>query len=155
MGHNMQRGWWTPPGTGEVTNNIYSLLATQMVLGKNPKNAPWLINQKKSASSYLLAPNFTTWKNSPGIALMIYAQIVEDFGWDAYKHVFSSYELGDSTTYPTDEQGKIDFFWSKMSLEVGEDLSSLLTKWGIPYSTNFTAKVSGLPAYTQVVNLFA
>lgn len=28
MGHNMQRGWWTFDGTGEVTCNIFSLKAT-------------------------------------------------------------------------------------------------------------------------------
>lgn len=28
IGHNMQRGWWTPSGTGEVTVNIFSLKAT-------------------------------------------------------------------------------------------------------------------------------
>ena len=83
----------------------------QLVVGTSPKYTTWLINQKKSAQAYLLSPNFTTWKNSPGIALMIYAQIVEDFGWDAYKTVWTGYELGNSNGYPADDQGKIDDFW--------------------------------------------
>ena len=91
LGHNMQRGWWTPSGTGEVTVNIFSLKATQIILGKSPKYAPWFVNQKSSASKYLLSPNFTTWKSSPGIALCIYAQVIEDYGWDAMKNVFTSY----------------------------------------------------------------
>ena len=49
LGHNMQRSWWTPPGTEEVTTNIFSLKATQKVLNKSPKFAPWLISQKVAA----------------------------------------------------------------------------------------------------------
>jgi hypothetical protein len=109
LGHNMQRGWWTPSGTGEVTVNIFSLRATQTILGKTPKYAPRLINQKKAASNYLLSPNFSTWKNNAGIALMIYAQVIEDFGWGSMRNVMTSYETGNSTTYPTTEQGIIDF----------------------------------------------
>jgi hypothetical protein len=116
IGHNMQRGWWTPHGTGEVTVNIFSLKATQMMLGTSPKNAPWLIDQKIGAQNYLEKPDFKIWKEQAGIALMIYAQVIEDYGWDSMKNVMTSYETGDSTTYPTTEQGMIDFFWSKYSL---------------------------------------
>lgn len=150
----MQRGWWTPSGTGEVTVNIFSLKATQMMLGTSPKNAPWLIGQKSTASKYLLNPKFSTWKNNPGIALFVYAQVIEDFGWNSMKNVMSSYETGVSSTYPTTDQGIIDFFWSKYSLEVGVDLSGLLKKWAIPFTSDFTSKVVGLPPYVERINLF-
>lgn len=151
----MQRDWWTPPGTTEVTCNLFSLKATEMMLGVTPRNAPWLIGQKSSATTYLKSPSFRVWKNTPGIALFIYAQIIEDFGWNALKAVLKSYETGDSNTYPSNEQGQIDLFWSKMSIQVGQNLAPLLTKWGIPYSSGFTSKVKDLPAYSQKVNLFA
>jgi hypothetical protein len=155
VGHNMQRSWWTPSGTGEVTNNIFSLKATQMALGKSPKYAPWLSGQKSKAKTYLLNPSFSTWKSEPGIALMIYAQVIEDYGWDVAKRVFTWYETNDSSKYPTDDQGRIDLFWARYSLEAGEDLSPLLTKWGIPYTSAMTNLTSSLPAYTQKVDLFA
>ncbi len=85
------------------------------MIGTSPKNAPWLKNQKSAAQKYLLNPNYTDWKNQPGVALMIYAQIIEDYGWNAYKNVWTSYETGNSSTYPTDDQGKIDEFWQRMS----------------------------------------
>jgi hypothetical protein len=102
-----------------------------------------------------LSPNFNTWKKNPGIALMIYAQVIEDFGWDSMRNVMTSYETGDSATYPTSEQGIIDFFWSQYSLQVEVDLSELLQKWDIPFTSDFTSRVEGLPAYVERVNLFA
>ena len=86
---------------------------------------------------------------------MVYAQVIEDYGWNSMKNVLSSYESGVESSYPTSDQGKMDFFWSKYSLEVGVDLSGLLTKWGIPFTQEFTSKVSGLPSYVERVNLFA
>ena len=84
---------------------------------------------------------------------MIYAQVIEDFGWDVMKRVFTSYETGDEKTYPKDIQGKIDLFWSKMSIEAGCYLSSLLQKWGIPYTESFTNQVKKLPKYKQKVDI--
>jgi hypothetical protein len=102
----------------------------------------------------LKEPNFNVWKTDPGIGLMIYTQVIEDFGWDVMKRVFTSYETGDEKTYPKDIQGKIDLFWSKMSIEAGCYLSSLLQKWGIPYTESFTNQVKKLPKYKQKVDIF-
>jgi hypothetical protein len=96
LGHNMQRDWWTFEGAEEVTVNIFSLKATEMILGTSPKNSKWLIDQKSSALEYLMNPDFDKWKSDPGVALMIYAQVIEDYGWEAMKKVLSSYENGDS-----------------------------------------------------------
>lgn len=151
----MQRGWWTPSGTGEVTVNIFSLLASQIALGKSPKYAPWLVGQKNSALKFLSGTSPDIWKQDAGVVLFPYAQVIEDYGWDSMKAVMSSYERGNPSTYPTSDQGKVDLFWSRYSLEVGVDLSGLLKKWRIPFTSEFTSKVVGLPAYVEKVNLFA
>jgi hypothetical protein len=69
---------------------------------------------------------------------MIYAQVIEDYGWDAMRNVLTSYETDNPTTYPSTEQVIIDFFWSQYSLQVEVDLSGLLQKWAIPFTSNFT-----------------
>jgi hypothetical protein len=61
-------------------------------------------------------------RRNAGLYLLIYAQVIEDYGWDSMKNVLTSYETGDSSNYPTEEQGVIDLFWSKYSLEVGVNL---------------------------------
>ena len=121
----------------------------------SPKNAPWLNGPKSFAKAYLLSQNYTTWKAKVGVALFIYAQVIEDFRWLSMQNVFTSYETGVSSTYPTGEQDVVEFFWSKYSLEVGVNLLALLTKWGIRLSANCRAKVAGFAAYVEKVNLFA
>jgi hypothetical protein len=40
-------------------------------------------------------------RRNAGLYLLIYAQVIEDFGWDSMRNVLTSYETGDSATYPT------------------------------------------------------
>jgi len=58
LGHNMQRSCWTPPGTGEVTVNIFSLKAMQMTTGQKPKQTPFIKDQNKDALKYLNKPDY-------------------------------------------------------------------------------------------------
>lgn len=116
MGHNVQRDWWTFSGTVEVTCNIFSLKAMEISTGVRPKYAPWFVGQKSKFATYLASPNFATWQADPGIALAIYVQVIEDYGWSVLQRVFTSYETGNSSTYPMDTQGRIDLFWSKYSI---------------------------------------
>jgi hypothetical protein len=104
IGHNMQRDWWTYEGTGEVTVNIFSLKATEIVVGTTPKDSKWLNDQKQKIREYLKKPDFIKWKADPGIALGIYAQIIEEFGWDTIKKVFSSYEGSPKELLPKNNQ---------------------------------------------------
>ena len=59
----MQRGEWTFDGCGEVTVNIFSMHATEMVVGKKLVNQSWprdrISEFKKFFSSQ---PNYQKWK---------------------------------------------------------------------------------------------
>ncbi len=48
----------------------------QLNLGTSPQNAPWFLGQKSKSAAYLASPNYDTWKNDPGIGLMIYVQVL-------------------------------------------------------------------------------
>ncbi len=63
-----------------------------MMLGKSPKNAPWLLGNKNNALQYLKNPDWNKWKSDPGVGLMMYAQVIEDYGWDKMRNVLTSYE---------------------------------------------------------------
>ncbi len=78
---------------------------------------------------------------------MLYAQVIEDFGWDVMKNVLSSYEKDAQSSLPNTDQEKIDVFWSKYSLAAKENLTPLLDKFKVPFSENFTNKVKDLPLY--------
>lgn len=119
-----------------------------MISGLTPKDNPWLLSQRADITAYLSSPNFEVWKTKPGVALGIYAQVIEDYGWRKMKEVLSWYETAATADLPNTNQEKIDIFWGRYSRAVGVNLAALLTKWGIPTATKFSDLVTGLPAYT-------
>lgn len=135
----------------KVLSKVFALKGMEISTGKRPKYAPWFISQKNNLQGYLANPNFVTWKSSSGIAIGIYVQLIEDFGWSTLQKVLTWYETNNSSATA---QAKIDLFWSRYSIEAGENLTPLLTKWGIPFTTNFTTAVNALPTYTEKVNIF-
>ena len=87
MGHNVQQSWWTPSGTGEVTNNIFTLRGIYTSTGNpNPLDVQWIKNQLSSGKSYINNANkgYSYWKSNPGVALLTYTQIIADYGWSVY-----------------------------------------------------------------------
>jgi hypothetical protein len=59
------------------------------MLGTSPKNSPWLKSKKSAALEYLKKPDLTKWKQNAGIALFIYAQVIEDYGWGPMNEVLT------------------------------------------------------------------
>ncbi|XP_050415374.1 TRPM8 channel-associated factor homolog [Patella vulgata] len=137
FGHNMQRGVWTFAGTGEVTVNIFTLHAMQMIAGLEPWIHSWLQNQIPATKTYLNSnEDYSKWKSNPGIALFIYAQIAHHFGWPVFKEIFRKYESMDNGIYPNKEQDQIDLWYILLSDITGHNLSPLVDFWKIPLSTN-------------------
>jgi hypothetical protein len=87
-----------------VTVNIFSLLAVSIATGASPKNAYWLKGQIKEMKAYFLAPDYEKMKTNPALYLMLYAQVIEDFGWDVMKKVLSSYEKDAQSELPKNDQ---------------------------------------------------
>ena len=100
----------------KVLSKVFALKGMDISTGKRPKNAPWFVSQKNNLQGYLANPNFVTWKSSSGIAIGIYVQLIEDFGWSTLQKVLTWYETNTSSATA---QGKIDLFWSRYSIEAG------------------------------------
>jgi hypothetical protein len=135
LGHNRQRRWWTFRGTTEVTCNLFSLYTHETLCGVEPWTNPWLKSQKKKAAPYLArgAP-FQEWRRSPGLALIVYAQIQREFGWDPFIEVFRDYEEQPADQRPQGDQDKIDQFVVRLSRAAAHDLRPLWKRWGAPLS---------------------
>ncbi len=54
--------------------------------------------------AYFKAPDYEKMKTDPFIYLMLYAQVIEDFGWDVMKKVLSSYEKDAQSELPKNDQ---------------------------------------------------
>ena len=135
LGHNRQRKWWTFGGTGEVTCNLFSLHAGEVLCGINPWENEWLQGQKTAAKKYLEdGADFEKWKRNPGIALVSYAQLQKEFGWMPITQVFSEYEVMDSSERPSDNRAKMDQWVRRMSIATNRDLRPFYKSWGMPLS---------------------
>ena len=133
LGHNRQKPSWTFGGTGEVTNNLFSLYSGQMSAGIEPWENPWLQNQKKAGARYLLdGPDFAIWKRQPGIALLCYAQIQRHFGWEPFRRTFAAAGSLPKSLQPKNDAAKQTFWVRQMSLATQRDLRPFHAHWGWP-----------------------
>ncbi|MDA0667678.1 MAG: M60 family metallopeptidase [Planctomycetota bacterium] len=140
LGHNRQKPSWTFDGTGEVTNNLFSLYSGQMMADIEPWENDWLQNQKKAGARYLQdGPDFSIWKREPGIALLCYAQIQKHFGWEPFRRTFASARALSSEEQPRNDDAKRSFWVRQMSLATQRDLRPFHAKWGWPLEDRLLA----------------
>jgi len=149
LGHNHQRGEWTFEGTGEVTNNVICVCILQKVCGVDPAQGHDAIRAAKRRTAAYLArgADFKEWQRDPFLALLVFLQIQEGFGWEAWQRFFSSYDALPSRERPRDDDDKRDRFLIQMSRACGRDLSQLFTLWGIPTRAAARASLADLNSW--------
>jgi len=141
LGHNRQSGNWTFEGTGEVTNNLFTLYAMEKVAGKGIWSR--IGNEKEKVAAHLANPTFDRWKSEPFLALYMYAQLIEAFGWDSLKKVFRTYQ----GARIDDDQKKRDEWMVRYSRTVGRNLGPFFQAWGVPTSEAARASIAELPKW--------
>ncbi len=135
LGHNLQRPWWTFAGTGEVTNNLFTLYAMDLVVGIEPWQHPWLETQKAKEGPYLEGgAEFPAWQRDPGLALVFFARIQRAFGWEPFRRFFAAGEALAAGKRPEGEEAERDAWLVGLSRECGRDLGPFFERWGIPVS---------------------
>ncbi|MDQ2731346.1 MAG: M60 family metallopeptidase, partial [Armatimonadota bacterium] len=151
MGHNHQVGDWTFEGTGEVTNNMFSLYVNEKVghipggLAHPNVQPAW---QQKAIHDYLAsgAP-YEKWKSDPFLALTMYIQLRDAFGWDAYKKVFAEYRTLPDSERPKTDEDKRDQWMVRFSRTVGKNLGPFFQRWGVPTSQAARDSIANLPGW--------
>ena len=140
FGHNAQDGRWTFAGTGEVTCNIFSLYLGERMAGIEPWTNPWLEGQKRKLPRHLKAgAPYDRWKADPGLALLLYAIVQREHGWEPFATALQSYHDGVRT--PTDE-AKRDAWLRRLSHATGKDLGPYFEAMGVPTSEAARAELS-------------
>lgn len=103
----------------------------------------WLKDQVNDATTYITnGSKFDEWKQKPGIALFIYAQLAREYGWENYKEIFRKYEQLDPKLKTNEE--KIDYWIEIFSHQVEKNLIPLFKFWGFPISKTIMEKLSNL-----------
>lgn len=148
LGHNLQRSWWTFQGTGEVTCNLFALHALDRVCGIEPWEAEWLSKQKRKGPRHLArgAP-FASWKKDPGLALLMYAELQRELGWEPYYRAFAAYEAAPKEELPRDDDAERDQWLVRLSQGAERDLGPFFERWGVPVSAEARAAVAELEVW--------
>jgi hypothetical protein len=149
LGHNHQEPEWTFEGTVEVTCNLFSLYL-QDRLTKTPglEAHEALAEREKRTRAHLAkgAP-FAAWQQDPFLALEMYVQLQEAFGWEPFTAVFAEYRQLDDLLRPKAEDKKRDQWMVRFGKRVGRDLGPFFQAWGVPVSESAREALKGLPAW--------
>jgi len=150
IGHNHQESDWTFDGTGEVTNNLFTmyLLDTCCTNGGKLHKAMSPESRAKAEAKYKAAgTKFEQWKSEPFTALIMYKQLQEAFGWDAYKKIFAEYRALTDAERPKTDDEKRDQWMVRFSRTVGKNLGPFFQYWGVPTSESARNSVENLPEW--------
>jgi len=154
MGHNFQQDAWTWDGCGEVTNNLFSLYGAEVenkvtpaTYGlAHPAMDPAAI-QKRLAKYLADGAKFSDWQNDPFLALSMYAQLREGFGWAPFTQVFGEYFTLKPSEEPHTEIEKHDQWMVRFSEAVHRNLGPFFQAWGVPTSDQARASIAPLPTW--------
>jgi hypothetical protein len=126
IGHNHQAADWTFSGTGEVTVNLFSLYSYEHQIGKpigetRREMRPEVRAAAKARHIEAGAP-FEQWQRDPFLALGMYVELIDEFGWDAFKKVFAEYRDLPANERPRNDNEKRDQWMWRFSKTVGKNL---------------------------------
>ncbi|MEW6072503.1 MAG: M60 family metallopeptidase [Planctomycetota bacterium] len=150
LGHNRQRPEWTFAGTGEVTCNLFTLYTMEKVAGIPAREHDALSGAKAAREGFLArgAP-FAEWQADPFLALLTYAEVQRELGWEPFRAVFREYEALAAEARPREEQEKIDQWVRRLSRAAGRDLRPHHRAWGWPLGAALAAdpELAALPPF--------
>ena len=151
LGHNHQSRDWTFDGAVEVTVNLFTLYVIEKVCGTAVKDNKRFSPRQwaKRMDSYFTGsrPDFEKWKRDPFLALQMYIQMQQAFGWDAFRKVFAEYRDLPSRHRPRTDAQKRDQWLVRFSRTVGRDLGPFFEAWGVPTSAAARRSIAGLPGW--------
>lgn len=152
LGHNHQSPDWTFDGTGEVTCNVFAMYVYATVLGLpfdagHPNIRDRAARMEKVRKHLEAGAPFAAWKRDPFLALTMYIQLVEGFGWEPFRKVFAEYRALRGSERPRTDREKRDQWLVRFSRAAGRNLRPFFEAWGVPTSETAGASIADLPAW--------
>ncbi|MCC6405757.1 MAG: hypothetical protein IT453_01230 [Planctomycetes bacterium] len=146
LGHNLQVDDWTFEGTGEVTNNVFSVYSIEKTCKLAPgRRGHGGVDAPPSIAAYLeRGARFEEWKEDPFLALQTYLLVQAEFGWEPFRAVFAEYAALPDAERPKTEADKRDQWMVRLSRAVGKDLGPYFQAWGVPVSAEARQSVAEL-----------
>jgi hypothetical protein len=103
---------------------------------------------RERQQAYLAAgAPYAKWQDDPFLALTLFIQLKDAFGWEAFKRVFAEYEKAPQESLPTTDQQKRDQFMTRFSRAINKNLGPFFTAWGVPTSDAARSQIARLPRW--------
>lgn len=152
LGHNLQSGEWTFDGTGEVTNNVLAMYVYSQVLklpfdSGHPAIRDRAARLERVRKHLAAGAPFNAWKSDPFLALSMYIQLIDSFGWEPFRKVFAEYRTLPAAERPRGDDQERDQWLVRLSRATGKDLGPFFQAWGVPTSESARNAVKDLPAW--------
>ena len=149
LGHNHQSSDWTFIGTTEVTVNIFTMYIIEQLVSDYIPMPNWTaaarenswIQHRRSGSPY------EKWKADPFLALIMYRQLIDAFGWDLFKRVFAEYRTLPPDQRPQSDIEKRDQWLIRLSRNANRNFSDFFDAWGVPTSKQAKGQLAELPIW--------
>ena len=150
VGHNHQNYDWTFDGTVEVTVNLFTLYVYEHLCGIRVADN-WrgddAFRARQLARYDFDDPDFEFWKREPFLALVMYQQLHQEFGWESFRRVFAEYRALAPAERPRADADKRDQWLERYSRAVAHNLGPFFEAWGVPTSRAARDRLSDLPVW--------
>ena len=149
LGHNHQDGMWTFEGTGEVTCNLWSIYMLEKCCSTTwePSTEGHGNRDRRWAEYDADGRPFGKWQSDPFLALQMYEQVKNRFGWEPFTAVFREYDRLPRDQRPKGTQEQIDQWMVRLSKACGHSLAPFFDAWGVPITDGARAEVKELPVW--------
>jgi hypothetical protein len=154
LGHNHQHRDWTFDGTVEVTCNLFTLYIREKATNTSPRKAFMDEGRRVGPEAFYQpqknrrpAEKFQKWKSDPFLALAMYIQLQEAFGWETYLKVFKEYSELAENEKPKNDDEKRDQWLVRFSKASGKNLAPFFDDWGVPVSESARRAVAHLSTW--------
>jgi hypothetical protein len=155
IGHNHQAPEWTFDGAGEVTVNLFTMYVHDKVCQRSDmgteQNGTNLIRaadrDQKIKPYFDRGAKFEEWRSDGFLALCMYIQLQQAFGWAAFQDVFEEYRKLPQAERPKTDEEKRDQWLVRFSRRVGKDLGLFFQAWGVPTTEAARTQVADLPKW--------
>lgn len=150
IGHNHQDRVWTPACCGEVTVNLFTVLAIEKVAGQDWREERFTSGRRQMAGRVKAwqsrGATFEDWKKDPFLQLELYLRLQEAFGWEAYRETIGRYwKPGFVRPNTRDDIDIFNVFIRTMSDVTKTNLAGVFAAWSIPVSERTTRHCAAYP----------
>ncbi len=149
LGHNHQDYAWTFRGASEVTCNLFTLYCMEKLChNQNPRReVSKKFRQSRIRRHIEGGADFNAWMRDPFLALQMYMQLQEAFGWEAFQKVFAEYRELPRDQRPRSDDDKRDQWLVRFSKTAGKNLGPFFEGWGVPTSKEARESIADLPTW--------